>query len=172
MPIYQTILFDLDGTLIDSGQGILNSVTYALEQIGIVEPDVANLQRFIGPPFYESFPRFYQLNQEENQAAIDAFRIYFKEKVMFENQLYSGIISLLKELKASVKALVTATSKPEIFAKQILEHFGIAHYFTIIAGERLDSSLISKSDVITSALAQVDYNPQTTIIVGDREHDI
>lgn len=91
---------------------------------------------------------------------------------MFENQLYSGIISLLKELKASVKALVTATSKPEIFAKQILEHFGIAHYFTIIAGERLDSSLISKSDVITSALAQVDYNPQTTIIVGDREHDI
>ncbi|HFU4026032.1 TPA: HAD hydrolase-like protein [Streptococcus suis] len=75
--MYQTILFDLDGTLIDSGQGSLNSVSYALEQIGIVEPDVANLQGFIGPPLYESFPRFYRLNQEETQTAIDAFRIYF-----------------------------------------------------------------------------------------------
>lgn len=78
--MYQTILFDLDNTLIDSGQGILNSVTYALEQIGIVEPDVANLQRFIGPPFYESFPRFYQLNQEEIQAALMPFASILKKK--------------------------------------------------------------------------------------------
>ncbi|HFI0507119.1 TPA: HAD family hydrolase [Streptococcus suis] len=170
--MYQTILFDLDGTLTDSGQGILNSVAYALEQIGIVESDVANLQHFIGPPLYESFPRFYQLNQEETQTAIDDFRIYFKEKGMFENQLYPGIIPLLEELKAAGKTLVIATSKPEIFAKQILEHFGIAHYFTIIAGASLDNSRISKSDVIYYALNQIDYKPQTTIMVGDRKHDI
>ncbi|MDG4516103.1 HAD hydrolase-like protein [Streptococcus suis] len=129
--MYQTILCDLDGTLTDSGQGILNSVAYALEKMGIEEPDTANLNRFIGPPLYESFSRFYQLSPEDTQSAVDAFRVYFKEKGMFENQLYPGIIPLLEELRTAGKTLVIATSKPEIFAKQILEHFGIAHYFDV-----------------------------------------
>ncbi|MCK3904021.1 HAD family hydrolase [Streptococcus suis] len=170
--MYQTILFDLDGTLTDSGQGILNSLTYALDQMGIEEPDLASLQRFIGPPLYESFARFYQLNPADTQAAVDAFRVYFKEKGMFENQLYDGVIPFLEALTEAGKTLAIATSKPEVFAKQILEYFGIAHYFDVIAGASLDSSRIRKSDVITYALAQLDYDPQTTIMVGDREHDI
>ncbi|MDQ8759447.1 HAD family hydrolase [Streptococcus ruminantium] len=170
--MYQTILFDLDGTLTDSGQGILNSVAYALKKMGIEEPNPANLQRFIGPPLYESFSRFYQLNQEETQAAVDAFRIYFKEKGMFENQLYPGIISLLEKLKTNGKTLVIATSKPEVFAKQILEHFGIAHYFEVIAGASLDSSRISKTDVIAYALKQINSISLPAIMIGDREHDI
>ncbi|HEM3726318.1 TPA: HAD family hydrolase [Streptococcus suis] len=170
--MYQTILFDLDGTLTDSGQGILHSVAYALDQMGIDEPDLANLQRFIGPPLYESFSRFYQLNPADTQAAVDAFRVYFKDKGMFENQLYDGILPLLESLKQAGKTLAIATSKPEVFAKQILEYFDIAHYFDVIAGASLDSSRISKSDVISYALAQLDYDPQTTIMVGDREHDI
>ncbi|HFI0715328.1 TPA: HAD family hydrolase [Streptococcus suis] len=170
--MYQTILFDLDGTLTDSGQGILHSVAYALDQMGIDEPDLANLQRFIGPPLYESFSRFYQLNPADTQAAVDAFRVYFKDKGMFENQLYDGILPLLESLKQAGKTLSIATSKPEVFAKQILEYFDIAHYFDVIAGASLDSSRISKTDVISYALAQLDYDPQTTIMVGDREHDI
>ncbi|HFU4455994.1 TPA: HAD family hydrolase [Streptococcus suis] len=170
--MYQTILFDLDGTLTDSGQGILHSVAYALDQMGIDEPDLANLQRFIGPPLYESFSRFYQLNPADTQAAVDAFRVYFKDKGMFENQLYDGILPLLESLKQAGKTLAIATSKPEVFAKQILEYFDIAHYFDVIAGASLDSSRISKTDVISYALAQLDYDPQTTIMVGDREHDI
>ncbi|HFI0404240.1 TPA: HAD family hydrolase [Streptococcus suis] len=170
--MYQTILFDLDGTLTDSGQGILHSVAYALDQMGIDEPDLANLQRFIGPPLYESFSRFYQLNPADTQAAVDAFRVYFKDKGMFENQLYDGILPLLESLKQAGKTLAIATSKPEVFAKQILEYFDIVHYFDVIAGASLDSSRISKTDVISYALAQLDYDPQTTIMVGDREHDI
>ncbi|HEL2383805.1 TPA: HAD family hydrolase [Streptococcus suis] len=170
--MYQTILFDLDGTLTDSGQVILNSVAYALDQMGIEEPDLASLQRFIGPPLYESFSRFYQLNPADTQVAVDAFRVYFKEKGMFENQLYDGVIPLLEVLTEAGKTLAIATSKPEVFAKQILDYFGIAHYFDVIAGASLDSSRISKTDVISYALAQLDYNPQTTIMVGDREHDI
>ncbi|HEL9634932.1 TPA: HAD family hydrolase [Streptococcus suis] len=170
--MYQIILFDLDGTLTDSGQGILNSVAYALDQMGIEEPDLASLQRFIGPPLYESFARFYQLNPADTQVAVDAFRVYFKEKGMFENQLYDGVIPFLEALTEAGKTLAIATSKPEVFAKQILEYFGIAHYFDVIAGASLDSSRISKTDVITYALAQLDYNPQTSIMVGDREHDI
>lgn len=170
--MYQTILFDLDGTLTDSGQGILNSVAYALEKMGIEEPDTANLNRFIGPPLYESFSRFYQLNPEDTQSAVDAFRVYFKEKGMFENQLYPGIIPLLEELRTAGKTLVIATSKPEIFAKQILEHFGIAHYFDVIAGASLDSSRISKADVIGYAINQLEVFPKHAVMIGDREHDI
>ncbi|HEL2730867.1 TPA: HAD family hydrolase [Streptococcus suis] len=170
--MYQTILFDLDGTLTDSGQGILNSVAYALEKMGIEEPDAANLNRFIGPPLYESFSRFYQLNPEDTQSAVDAFRVYFKEKGMFENQLYPGIIPLLEELRTAGKTLVIATSKPEIFAKQILEHFGIAHYFDVIAGASLDSSRISKADVIGYAINQLEAFPKHAVMIGDREHDI
>ncbi|WP_105146632.1 HAD family hydrolase [Streptococcus suis] len=170
--MYQTILFDLDGTLTDSGQGILNSVAYALEKMGIEEPDIANLNRFIGPPLYESFSRFYQLSPEDTQSAVDAFRVYFKEKGMFENQLYPGIIPLLEELRTAGKTLVIATSKPEIFAKQILEHFGIAHYFDVIAGASLDSSRISKADVIGYAINQLEAFPKHAVMIGDREHDI
>ncbi|CYU95198.1 HAD family hydrolase [Streptococcus suis] len=170
--MYQTILFDLDGTLTDSGQGILNSVAYALEKMGIEEPDTANLNRFIGPPLYESFSRFYQLSPEDTQSAVDAFRVYFKEKGMFENQLYPGIFSLLEELRTAGKTLVIATSKPEIFAKQILEHFGIAHYFDVIAGASLDSSRISKADVIGYAINQLEAFPKHAVMIGDREHDI
>ncbi|CYV59983.1 HAD family hydrolase [Streptococcus suis] len=170
--MYQTILFDLDGTLTDSGQGILNSVAYALEKMGIEEPDTANLNRFIGPPLYESFSRFYQLSPEDTQSAVDAFRVYFKEKGMFENQLYPGIIPLLEELRTVGKTLVIATSKPEIFAKQILEHFGIAHYFDVIAGASLDSSRISKADVIGYAINQLEAFPKHAVMIGDREHDI
>ncbi|MDW8766986.1 HAD family hydrolase [Streptococcus suis] len=170
--MYQTILFDLDGTLTDSGQGILNSVAYALEKMGIEEPDTAKLNRFIGPPLYESFSRFYQLSPEDTQSAVDAFRVYFKEKGMFENQLYPGIIPLLEELRTAGKTLVIATSKPEIFAKQILEHFGIAHYFDVIAGASLDSSRISKADVIGYAINQLEAFPKHAVMIGDREHDI
>ncbi|HEM2794362.1 HAD family hydrolase [Streptococcus suis] len=170
--MYQTILFDLDGTLTDSGQGILNSVAYALEKMGIEEPDTANLNRFIGPPLYESFLRFYQLSPEDTQSAVDAFRVYFKEKGMFENQLYPGIIPLLEELRTVGKTLVIATSKPEIFAKQILEHFDIAHYFDVIAGASLDSSRISKADVIGYAINQLEAFPRHAVMIGDREHDI
>ncbi|WP_074389761.1 HAD family hydrolase [Streptococcus suis] len=170
--MYQTILFDLDGTLTDSGQGILNSVAYTLEKMGIEEPDTANLNRFIGPPLYESFSRFYQLSPEDTQSAVDAFRVYFKEKGMFENQLYPGIIPLLEELRTAGKTLVIATSKPEIFAKQILEHFGIAHYFDVIAGASLDSSRISKADVIGYAINQLEAFPKHAVMIGDREHDI
>ncbi|HEM3489060.1 TPA: HAD family hydrolase [Streptococcus suis] len=170
--MYQTILFDLDGTLTDSGQGILNSVAYALEKMGIEEPDIANLNRFIGPPLYESFSRFYQLSPEDTQSAVDAFRVYFKEKGMFENQLYPGIIPLLEELRTAGKTLVIATSKPEIFAKQILEHFSIAHYFDVIAGASLDSSRISKADVIGYAINQLEAFPHHAVMIGDREHDI
>lgn len=170
--MYQTILFDLDGTLTDSGQGIMNSVSYALDKLGIQEENPEQLRKFIGPPLYESFSNFYQLNPAKTQIAVTYFREYFKEKGIFENQVYPGIPQLLEQLKQAGKTLVLATSKPEIFAKQVLEYFDLDHYFTVIAGASLDSSRISKAQVIAHALSQLPPLDQTFIMVGDREHDV
>ena len=170
--MYHIVLFDLDGTLTDSGQGILHSVSYALQKLGITYSDPSELRRFIGPPLYESFASFYNLNSDETQLAVSLFREYFKEKGMFENQLYPDIVSLLEELKVAGIRLVIATSKPEKFAKQIVEYFGIEHYFEVIAGASLDNSRTSKEDVISYAITQLNPHSSSIIMIGDRKHDI
>ncbi|MGT2711222.1 HAD family hydrolase [Streptococcus oriscaviae] len=170
--MYQTLIFDLDGTLTDSGLGIINSVAYALEKMGVEEPDLANLKRFIGPPLYESFARFYNFSPEQVQEAVGYFREYFKERGMFENQPYPGIAEVLSGLKEQGKELLIATSKPEVFAKQILNHFHLDGYFSVIAGASLDSSRISKEQVIAHALTQRPNLAKPAVMIGDREHDI
>lgn len=120
--MYQTLLFDLDGTLTDSGPGIIHSAAYALEKMGIADDNSSHLSRFIGPPLYESFAQFYGLNAAETQQAVDYFREYFTSKGIFENHPYPGIPELLGKLQEQGKTLLIATSKPEIFAKQILAH--------------------------------------------------
>ncbi|MGT2749634.1 HAD family hydrolase [Streptococcus orisasini] len=171
--MYQTILFDLDGTLTDSGQGILNSIRYALTQLDRPIPDDHLLKTFIGPPLKTSFEQTLGMSLAESQAAIALYRDYFREKGIFENQIYPGIPELLADLKDQKKQLLVATSKPEVFAQQILEHFELSHFFEIIIGASMDSSRSKKSDVIAYALKNTDtINPAETIMVGDRKYDI
>lgn len=171
--MYQTILFDLDGTLTDSGQGILNSIRYALTQLDHPIPDDHLLKTFIGPPLKTSFEQTLGMSLAESQAAIALYRDYFREKGIFENQIYPGIPELLADLKDQKKQLLVATSKPEVFAQQILEHFELSHFFEIIIGASMDSSRSKKSDVIAYALKNADtVNPAETIMVGDRKYDI
>lgn len=170
---YEYILFDLDGTLTDSGIGIINSVEYALEKCGIEVKDKNELYKFVGPPLTDSFERYYDFSKEEANTAIKYYREYFREKGMFENLVYDGIEKLLKELKVNNKKLIVATSKAEVFAKQILEHFNIAEYFSYIAGSNLDGTRVKKAEVIKYALESCNIEDLSkTIMVGDREHDI
>ena len=171
--MYQTILFDLDGTLTDSSLGIINSICYALEKMDIPIPDKEELLPFIGPPLQESFARYFHLSDEDCQRAIHYYRQYFSEKGLFENQLYPDVVKVLSELKSSGKQLLLATSKPEIFAVQILEYFQIKHFFEVIAGVRLDAYHSTKADVIQQALekAQIQQT-DSCLMVGDRKHDI
>lgn len=169
---YNTILFDLDGTLTDPGIGITNSVMYALEKWGISVPDRALLYPFIGPPLRESFALYYHFSPEEAERATSYYREYFSTKGLLENCPYEGIDSLLATLAATGKALVVATSKPEEFAKQILEHFDLSKYFSRIAGATMDESRTSKSDVISYALSSFGIDADAAIMIGDREHDI
>lgn len=171
--VYEYILFDLDGTLTDSGVGIINSVEYALQKCGIEVKNKNELYKFVGPPLTDSFEMYYDFSKEEANTAVKYYREYFREKGMFENLVYDGVEKMLKKLKANNKKLIVATSKAEVFAKQILEHFNIAEYFSYIAGSNLDGTRVKKAEVIKYALESCNIKDLSkTIMVGDREHDI
>ncbi len=171
--MYETVLFDLDGTLTDPGEGITNSVAYALRKYGIEVTDRKELYKFIGPPLKDSFMKYYSFSEADALNAIEYYREYFRDKGIFENQVYEGVEEMLKALHASGKKIVLATSKPEEFAVRILEHFDLRKYFDIVAGASMDSSLSKKGDVIAYALSMCDnIAKETAVMVGDREHDI
>lgn len=170
---FDTILFDLDGTLTDSAPGITRSAAYALRQLGI-EAEPETLLGFIGPPLDESFQSFYGFDAAQAQEAIRQYRVYYTDRGWAENAVYEGIEPLLRELKAKGKALLVATSKPEVFAVKILEHFHLAHYFDGIYGAPLSDSEQSggrKAVVIGRALADSAVRGRA-VMVGDRRHDV
>ena len=172
MSRYSTVLFDLDGTLTDSAPGIINSVMHAAGKLGL-DADPAELRSFVGPPLSESFMRHFGLSAEEADQAIVYYREYFSVTGLFENQVYDGVLPLLRELKAAGRTVILATSKPEVFAKRILEHFCLAEYFDFICGATLDSSRSEKADVIRYALASCSITELSDVImVGDRLHDV
>ncbi|UAL47856.1 HAD family hydrolase [Sutcliffiella horikoshii] len=173
MAEYKIILFDLDGTLSDPKEGITKSVQYALEKMDIVEPDTDRLETFIGPPLQVSFAEYYGFDEKESIRAIDFYRERFKEKGMFENVLYPNISLLLEALKESGFVLVVATSKPTIFAEQIIKYFELEEYFQLIVGSNLDGTRSSKTEIIQYILDNyTDFNRRDFVMIGDRKHDI
>lgn len=170
---YECILFDLDGTLTDPAVGITNSIMYALKKYGIEIGDKKELYKFIGPPLWDSFENYYGFSKEEAKTAVEYYREYYRDKGIFENLVYDGFEDLLKTLKDNNRILIVATSKPKVFATQILEHFDIAKYFTFIAGSNLDGTRVKKGEVIKYALESCNITDLSkAIMVGDREHDI
>lgn len=171
--MYQYILFDLDGTLTDPGTGITNSVAYALKKYNISVEDKTELYKFIGPPLQESFQSFYGFSKEQSLEAVAYYREYFKVTGIFENEVYDGIESMLDSLKKEGKHILLATSKPEEFAKRILEHFHLAQYFDFVSGATMDGTRCKKGDIIQYALDHYPIqNLSEAVMVGDREHDI
>ncbi len=171
---FHTILFDLDGTLTDPGEGITNSVMHALQRYGIPVPERKALYPFIGPPLDESFMRYFHMSQDQALEAIEVYREYFSTKGLLENRMYEGVEALLRDLKASGKCLMVATSKPEVFAVRILEHFDLAKYFDVISGAVLHPPRgYGKADVIREALNRAKITDLSGVVmVGDRKHDV
>jgi phosphoglycolate phosphatase len=170
---YKYVLFDLDGTLTDSAPGIINSVIYALKKYGIEVDDKRSLYKFVGPPLADSFENYYGFSKEKTEKTIEYYHEYYKEKGMFENLVYEGLENLLKTLKDNDMTLIVATSKPQVLAEKILEHFNIAKYFTCIAGSNLDGTRSKKSEVIKYALESCGItNLSEVIMIGDRKYDI
>lgn len=167
----KAILFDLDGTLTDPMVGITRSVQYALKKFDIFEDNLWNLTKFIGPPLKDSFMRFYDFSEEQARQGVTYYREYFAPKGKYENEVYEGISEMLAKLKKEGFYLAVATSKPEVFAKDILDHFDLTKYFDFVGGSLLNGRE-KKADVIAYVLEQMDAVPEEIIMVGDREHDI
>lgn len=171
--MYHTILFDLDGTLTDSGPGITNSVAYALKKWNIEEKDINVLRKFVGPPLDASFAKYYGFSKEKCVQAIQYYREYYLTKGIYENRVYDGMEELLKWLRDTGRRAIVATSKPEPSAIHVLEYFHIDSYFDIIAGATMDGSRVEKSDVIRYALDRAGIRDLSGVVmVGDRENDI
>jgi phosphoglycolate phosphatase len=165
--------FDLDGTLTDPALGITNSVMYALKTYGIEETDREKLYPFIGPPLVDSFREYYGFSEEQGYEATERYREYFREKGLYENTVYDGVFSLLKELKESGKKIVLATSKPEEFAIQILKHFDLFRYFDFVCGALMEEKKRShKEDVLRYAIEVSGASPAESCMVGDRKFDM
>ena len=170
---FRYYFFDLDGTLTDPGIGITNSVMYALQRFGIRVADRSELYPFIGPPLNESFRKYYGFSEEQAWEAVQYYREYFGETGIFENEVYEQIPEVLADLKKRGDTLVLATSKPEVYAVPILEHFHLDQYFDFVAGGTLDGSRIRKADVIRYALDSLGITEKSQVLmVGDREQDV
>lgn len=167
---YQTILFDLDGTLVDSGEGILKCAELALRHFDLPIPSPDEMRTFVGPPLRDSFTRF-GCTPEQAQEAIRVYRARYTTVGKFEGFVYPAIPALLDRLKKEGLRLFVATSKPENTSVEILEHFGLAHYFEKIAGAALDKSRATKAEVIAYLLAEVG-TLEGALMVGDTAYDV
>lgn len=166
----KSILFDLDGTLTDSGEGIMNCAVFALAHFGIPAPTEAELRTFVGPPLTETFARF-GVPKDQLEEAVRVYRSRYLPVGKFENHPYPGIRELLEKLKNDGHTLFVATSKPENTSIEILEHFGMVHYFEKICGASTDFSRNSKEAVIAYLLDSCGAR-ENAVMVGDTAYDV
>jgi len=167
------ILFDLDGTISDSNEGITKGVQMTLTHFGINIEDRTALLPYIGPPIRETLSTRFGLTSGQIDEAMQIYGAYYAEKGLYENELYEGVPEMLRELKRRGKVIALATSKAAVFAQRILEHFGIDDCFSCVSGGELTGYGTKKSDVIRRALDGCGaVNLNEAVIIGDRKYDI
>ena len=170
----KNILIDLDGTLTDPKVGITTSARYGLEKIGHPISDEINIDWIIGPPLKASLAKILNVEADHVLAeqALMGYRERFAVKGLYENHVFGGVAETLAELKGRGYRLFVATAKPTVYAKQILEHFDLAQYFTDIYGSELNGERTNKAELIQYILEQQKLQADQCMMVGDREHDI
>ncbi|MCK8667835.1 HAD family hydrolase [Pseudomonas azerbaijanoccidens] len=169
---YQTVLFDLDGTLTDPREGITRSIQFALSKLGIDEPDLTKLEHFIGPPLLQAFMQFYDFDEPKAWDAVNFYRERFKVTGLYENRVFEGVTPLLETLGGQGRQLYIATSKPWVFAREIARHFDFAKHFKVIYGSELDGTRTNKVELIAHLMAEEGLDPANTLMIGDRKHDL
>ena len=172
--MYKAILFDLDGTLTESGEGITKCVQYALEKIGRPEEDLSKLEVFVGPPLMEQFMKYAKVDEETARKAVEYYRERYSTVGIFENRPYPGVENMLGELKRKGYRLAVASSKPEYFVLKVLDHFQLTEYFEEIAGSEMNGMRTSKSEVIEEVLKRLHMSEKRdqVLMIGDKEHDV
>ncbi|NLM60897.1 MAG: HAD hydrolase-like protein [Clostridiales bacterium] len=167
------IIFDFDGTIYDSGPGVMKGARYALESFGIKVGDLEELRGFNGPPLWDSFMEFYGFTWEQADIAVKKYREYYEAEGIKDGMIYTGIPELLRDLKRSNKTLILATSKSQHYFPRILENLGIEDCFDIVVGSSSDGSRSSKEDVLDYALKLAGITDNSdAVMVGDRKFDV
>lgn len=169
---YKNILLDLDGTILDSGSGIMKSVQYVLDHFSIYHEPEEKLRKFIGPALLDSFMNFYGFSKEKAEEAVEYFREYYPEKGMFDAFIYPGMRECIEKMARDGKKLVLLTSKPIFFASQILQHFGLSDYFFMEIGPDLSEQSSDKTRLIEKALREGNFLKEDCLMVGDTKYDI
>ena len=170
--MYQTILFDLDGTLTDNSEGIIKSARFALDRMGYPNEPDSVLRRFIGPPLHDSFMNFYGFSKEKAFEAVDNYRVRYREKGVYESELFPGLREMLLALREKGAKLCVATSKPLVFTEVILKQHDVYDLFEFIVGANLDGSLTDKTEIIREVLRRIGETGEPAVMVGDRSFDI
>ena len=172
---YSAILFDLDGTITDSAPGITATLVYTFEKLGLRIPDAEELLRYVGPPLLDSFRDIAGMTADEAEDALVVYREKYLDDGAYDSSVYEGIPQLLKRIAQSDIPMSLATSKPEIPATLILEHFGFARFFDIITGASADEVRSAKKDVVAEALVRLKAmgaDLSNPVLIGDRTHDV
>lgn len=173
MKKYKYLLFDLDGTITDSCEGIYKSFEYALNHYGIEVKDLNDLRPVIGPPLKDCFMEMYGFDEKTAIEAVAKYRERYSKVGLFENRVYDGIYEMFSSLKSAGYFIVLATSKPEIYAKRILEHFELDRFFDVVAGATIDGKISNKEDVISKILEILKISDVSEMVmIGDREFDL
>ena len=170
--MYKNIMFDLDGTVTDSGRAIMSSVEYALSELGITEGPPEKLRRFIGPSLYDSFEREYGLTGEKCDRAVSLYREIYEKERMYDVDVYEGIPELLQGLKASGRNVFLITSKPLVFSEKILESIGLEHFFDHLTAPDLTDHSSDKKILIEKAVEEYGLIKSECIMIGDTKYDI
>lgn len=175
--MYKYVFFDLDGTITEPEEGIINGVLFALSKFGITVEDRTTLYPYIGPPLRDSFRDYHGLSEEDTEQAILYYREYYSTKGIYQNDIMPGMEQAFQTLRQHGCHLYVATSKPELYAKQILQHLKLDGYFDIIAGSTFDKARDTKAAVIEYLITgiaadQVKPSADEIIMVGDRKFDV
>ena len=169
------ILFDLDGTITDSAPGITGTLVDTFVELGRPVPTPVELLAYVGPPLLDAFRALGGMSVEEAQAALVVYRRRYNAGGLFDSSVYPGVPDVLARIAEAGVPLSLATSKPESAARRVLEHYGLAQYFTVICGASEDEVRSAKADVVEEALRrlrELDVDLSAPVMVGDREHDV
>lgn len=170
---YTYLFFDLDGTLMESGEGIMRCAQHALQHFGIHIEQLEELLPFVGPPLEDSFKHFYHFTDEQVKEATRIYGLRYAETGAYEAQPYSGVFDFLEQMKATGKTLVLATSKKITMTRMVLNHFGLLPYFHFIGARDDEGTRHTKADVIRHAIEQLGIeHPEEIVMIGDRKFDI
>ncbi len=170
--MYNYIIFDLDGTLSESAEGITKSVQYMLEKLGIIEPDLKKLECFIGPPLNVTLEGQYGMDKDTAWQGVLYYRERFDKIGVFENHPYNGIEDMLKALKSKGKTLAIATAKPQPQTDAIIKRYGFDKYFDVVKGPAPTSKEHTKADIVKAVIETLNCDKNRTLMVGDKSHDI